>query len=100
MMGLFVWTNSLILLAGLGLFLFASGPVLMAATQDTGSNMPTFMNSMYMFINFGVSSLVVFIVGILGDGVGLQMTYKICTLFSIGSIPLAFLVTAANVNEE
>ncbi len=94
MMGLFVWTNSVILLAGLGLFLFASGPVLMAATQDTNSNMPTFMNSMYMFINFGVSSLVVFAVGFLGDGIGLQMTYKICTLFCIGSIPLAYLVTA------
>lgn len=94
MMGLFVWTNSLILLAILGLFLFASGPVLMAATQDTNSNMPTFMNSMYMFINFGVSSLVVFAVGFMGDGVGLQMTYKICTLFCIGSIPLAYLVTA------
>jgi MFS transporter, FSR family, fosmidomycin resistance protein len=94
MMGLFVWSNSLILLAILGLFLFASGPVLMAATQDTNSNMPTFMNSMYMFINFGVSSLVVFAVGFLGDGVGLHMTYKICTLFCIGSIPLAYLVTA------
>ncbi len=52
------------------------------------------MNSMYMFINFGVSSLVVFAVGFLGDGIGLQMTYKICTLFCIGSIPLAYLVTA------
>lgn len=94
MMGLFVWTNSVLLLAGLGLFLFASGPVLMAATQDTNSNMPTFMNSMYMFINFGVSALVVFAVGVLGDGIGLQMTYKVCTLFCIGSIPLAYLVTA------
>ncbi len=92
-MGLFVWSNNIILLAALGLFLFASGPVLLARTQDTGTNMPTFMNSMYMFINFGVSSLAVFCVGLLGDGVGLQMTYLVATLFCLGTIPLAWLVT-------
>jgi FSR family fosmidomycin resistance protein-like MFS transporter len=94
-MGLFVWTNSLVLLAVLGLFLFASGPILMAATQDTNSNMPTFMNSMYMFINFGVSSIVVFVVGTLGDSVGLQVTYQISAFFAVGCVPLAYLVTSA-----
>jgi FSR family fosmidomycin resistance protein-like MFS transporter len=90
---LFVISNNIILLAILGLFLFASGPVLLAKTQDTGTNMPTFMNSMYMFINFGVSSVAVFCVGVLGDGVGLQMTYSIATIFCIGTIPLAWIVT-------
>ncbi len=90
---LFVISNNIILLAILGLFLFASGPVLLAKTQDTGTNMPTFMNSMYMFINFGVSSVAVFCVGVLGDGVGLQMTYSIATVFCIGTIPLAWIVT-------
>jgi FSR family fosmidomycin resistance protein-like MFS transporter len=93
LMLLFVWSNSIILLAVLGLFLFASGPVLMAATQDLGSSMPTFMNSMYMFINFGVGSLVVFVVGLLGDRIGLASTYWICGLFCIGTVPLAWLVT-------
>ncbi len=93
---LFVMSNNIILLAVLGLFLFASGPVLLAKTQDTGTNMPTFMNSMYMFINFGVSSVAVFCVGLLGDGVGLQLTYVIATIFCLGTIPLAWLVTKAN----
>jgi len=92
-MGLFVWSNNIILLAAVGLFLFASGPVLLARTQDTGTNMPTFMNSMYMFINFGVSSLAVFCVGLLGDGVGLPLTYAAATLLCLGTIPLAWLVT-------
>ncbi len=93
---LFVMSNNIILLAVLGLFLFASGPVLLAKTQDTGTNMPTFMNSMYMFINFGVSSVAVFCVGLLGDGVGLQLTYVIATIFCLGTIPLAWLVTKDN----
>jgi FSR family fosmidomycin resistance protein-like MFS transporter len=99
LMILFVWSNHLILLAVLGLFLFASGPVLMAATQDLGASMPTFMNSMYMFINFGVSSLVVFVVGLLGDRIGLASTYWICGLFCIGTVPLAYLVTMKQQNQ-
>lgn len=98
-MAIFVWTNSIVLLAVLGLFLFASGPVLMAATQDRKSHMPTFMNSMYMFINFGVSSLVVLAVGLLGDGIGLPLTYKICALICLGTVPLAYLVTAEIATE-
>lgn len=99
MMLLFVWTNSPVLLAFLGLFLFASGPVLMATTQDRKSHMPTFMNSMYMFINFGVSSVVVFAVGLLGDGIGLTATYQVCALVCCGTIPLAYLVTAGGEKE-
>lgn len=99
-MALFVWSNSIVLLAVLGLFLFASGPVLMAATQDRRSHMPTFMNSMYMFINFGVSSLVVFAVGLLGDGLGLESTYWICALVCIGTVPLAYLVTAKGTDDQ
>ena len=93
---LFVMSNNIILLAVLGLFLFASGPVLLAKTQDTGTNMPTFMNSMYMFVNFGVSSVAVFCVGFLGDSVGLQMTYVIATVIGLGTVPLAWLVTMDN----
>ena len=82
----------MILLAVLGLFLFASGPVLMAATQDTNSNMPTFMNSMYMFINFGVGAVVVFVLGSVGDLIGLEQTYKYCVVFALGTIPAALLL--------
>jgi len=99
-MALFVWSNNIVALVALGLFLFASGPVLLATTQDTGTNMPTFMNSMYMFVNFGVSSLAVFCVGLLGDGVGLTLTYKICACLCLGTLPLAWLVTAVRDSEH
>ncbi|PLY00570.1 MAG: MFS transporter [Desulfuromonas sp.] len=95
-MALFILTQNIVLLAVLGLFLFASGPVLMASFQDTDSNMPTFMNSMYMFINFGVSSVIVFALGFVGDRIGLDLTYKVCVIFALGTIPAALLLTRFN----
>jgi len=92
-MALFILTQNIVLLSILGLFLFASGPVLMATFQDTDSNMPTFMNSMYMFINFGVSAVLVFVLGLVGDSIGLERTYQLCVLFALGTIPMAFLLT-------
>ena len=95
MMGFFIYTGSILALALLGLFLFAANPVLMAIVQDTDSNMPTFMNSMYMSINFGMSAIVVFAVGFLGDEVGLSTTYLIFNIVAIGMIPAALLLRKA-----
>lgn len=86
-MGLFIVTQNIIILSVLGLFLFASGPILMATFQDTQSSLPTFMNSMYMFINFGVSSLVVFVLGLVGDAIGLELTYQAVCHFRPGNDP-------------
>lgn len=91
-MGLFIYTGQIYMLAFLGLFLFASGPVIMATVQDTNSHMPTFMNSIYMSINFGVSSIIVLMVGMLGDNLGLENTYIICNVLAIGCIPSAYLL--------
>jgi len=92
-MMLFISFGSIFLLPLIGLFLFATGPVLMATVQSTSSHMPTFMNSMYMSINFGVSAAIVFFVGLLGDIYGLHITYIICNIIAIGCIPMAFLLT-------
>jgi FSR family fosmidomycin resistance protein-like MFS transporter len=50
---------------------------------------------MYMSINFGMSSMVVFIVGFLGDEVGLSATYLIFNIVAIGMIPAALLLKRA-----
>jgi FSR family fosmidomycin resistance protein-like MFS transporter len=89
-MAVFTYFQSIFLLSFIGLFLLSTGPVLMATVQDTNSNMPTFMNSMYMSINFGISSLVVFCVGIVGDMWGLDTTYLIFNILAIGCIPTAY----------
>ncbi|MEA1914334.1 MAG: MFS transporter [Campylobacterota bacterium] len=94
-MGIFIYNGHIVSLALLGLFLFATSPVLMATVQDTNSHMPTFMNSIYMSINFGISSLVLFGVGYLGDTQGLNTTYVIFNIIAIGCIPMAYLLGSA-----
>ena len=85
-MALFLYTQNIIILGFLGLFVFAPAPVLMALVQDTDSHMPTFMHSIYMGINFGLSSIVVLLIGILGDSLGLNETFIICNILGIGTL--------------
>jgi len=85
-MALFLYTQNIIILGILGLFVFAPAPVLMALVQDTNSPMPTFMHSIYMGINFGLSSVIVLMIGFLGDNIGLNQTYIVCNILGIGTL--------------
>ncbi len=80
------------LLIIMGFLLFASGPVILALVQETNTERPAFINSIYMSINFGIGSLMVLIVGILGDKIGLQLTYQICAVLAFASIPFIFIL--------
>jgi FSR family fosmidomycin resistance protein-like MFS transporter len=91
-MALFIWSNNITLLAFLGLFVFSTNPVLMALVQDSSSHMPTFMNSIYMSINFGMSSFMVFLIGYLGDSYGLQTTYIVSASIALIAIPMVFVL--------
>jgi len=86
LMALFLYTQNIVVLGFLGLFVFAPAPVLMALVQDTDSSMPTFMHSIYMGINFGLSSVIVLLIGFLGDSIGLNQTYIVCNVLGIGTL--------------
>ena len=90
-MALFIYYQNMFILAILGFFIFSATPVLIAFVQDTNSSMPTFMNSIYMAINFGVSSIIVFAIGYLGDSIGLNETFVICNIMAVGTIMIALL---------
>ncbi len=76
----------------LGFFMFAFGPVLLAIFQDLDSEYPAFVNSIYMTLNFMINSLTTLMIGIMGDKLGLEHTFRISIYFSLGVIPLAFLL--------
>ena len=80
------------LLIIMGFLIFASGPVILALVQETDTDRPAFINSIYMSINFGISSFMVLIVGILGDNIGLQLTFQICAALAFASIPFIFIL--------
>jgi len=76
----------------MGVVLFASGPVLLAIVQETNSKRPAFVNSIFMTISFGISSLMVLVIGILGDNFGLDLTFKICAGLALLSVPFIFML--------
>ena len=62
----------------------------MALVHDIDSEHPSFINGTFMMINFVSSSLIVLIIGFLGDKIGLEFTYKIASILSLGAIPFVF----------
>ncbi len=90
LMGLFLVVNGPLLfplLMAIGFFLMAPTPVLLASVNERKSDHPAFVNSIYMMINFTISSIAVMLVGILSDMIGFRLTYQIAVLISIGAIP-------------
>ncbi len=79
----------------LGFFAFASNPVLLAFIQDTNTESPAFLNSIYMTLSFFVSSIVTLGIGFMGDQLGLVLTYKICAIVGVGLIPVSLLMPAS-----
>jgi len=74
-----------------GLLIFASSPIQLALVQDTGSDRPAFLNSLFMTLNIVASGLAVLFVGSLGDRVGLELTIRISAALTGLSIPFVFL---------
>ncbi|MCF8406033.1 MAG: MFS transporter [Bacteroidales bacterium] len=83
---------SFVFLVLLGLFIFAPGPVLLALVQDKEKDKPMFVNSIYMTISFVTASISVVFAGLLGDWLGLELTYKISAFLAVGAIPFVLLL--------
>jgi len=91
LMGLFLMVDGPLLfplLLVIGFFLMAPTPVLLASVNEIKSDHPAFVNSVYMMINFIISSIAVMLIGILTDMIGFRLTYQIAVLLSIGAIPV------------
>jgi MFS transporter, FSR family, fosmidomycin resistance protein len=74
------------LLIPLGFFLFAPTAVMMALIQDLRTAKKAFVNSIYMFINFFISSLVIPMVGVVTDHFGFETSYLAFNLLAFGAI--------------
>jgi len=83
------------LLALLGIFMFANAPIMLSVIHELDTKMPTFINSIYMSVNFTISSIVVLSMGQFGDSLGLDVTYKIAAILAFAAIPCAMLLNSA-----
>ncbi len=76
----------------MGFFLFASGPVLLALVQDRSIERHSLINGIYLTISFTASSVTIMIVGMLGDRIGLEQTFRIASLIALTAIPFALMI--------
>ena len=76
------------LLILLGLIIFSEMPIFLAIVQDMEPEFHASANSIYMTINFVISSLVVFFIGWLGDVMDLQTVYIVCAGLALIGIPI------------
>ena len=83
------WLNMVILVL-IGLFLFGSGPVLLALVQDLSSERPSFTNGVFMTISFAFGAFATLLVGLLSDMISLETTFLVSPLFALLAIPFAF----------
>ncbi len=87
---LFVISNSMLsilFLVILGFFIFAFTPVLMALVNESDSDFPTFINGVFMTINFLTSAITISIIGFFADWFSLQTTYIGASIIGLGTIP-------------
>jgi len=90
LMFLFVISSGIVtipLLILLGIFIFAPGPVMLAAVHDKKTQNGAFINGVYMGMNFLINSLNVLAIGWLGDIIGLENTFKITIAWGLLVIP-------------
>jgi len=83
-----------------GFFLFASGPVLLALVHDIDSRRMSFINGIYMTINFVLGSLMVLAVGYAADRIGLDLTYRISAFIALGSVPFVLFMRPAGNHQD
>ncbi len=100
LMLLFVFSGfvgQMILLLPLGIVLYATSPVLLALILEQKSNQPAMMNAGFTTINFATNAIAVLFTGILGDRIGLDMTFQIAGFLGIGAIPAVFILRKFSV---
>ncbi len=90
LMGLFLLFEGMFtipLLILMGFSLVATTPVILAMLQELDSDRPAFINSIFMSISFLLGAFDTMIVGLLGDTIGLENTYRVSALLAVGAVP-------------
>lgn len=79
-----------------GVLIFASSPILLAVVQDTGTSRPAFVNGLYMTLSTIIAGAAAYLVGSMGDSVGLLTTYRVSIGLSVLAIPFVLLLAGCS----
>jgi FSR family fosmidomycin resistance protein-like MFS transporter len=80
------------LLIFLGFSLISMTPVIMALVQEQFPENRALANGLYMCLSFVIRSVVIILVGLLGDSLGLRRAFFIGALIMLSGIPLIILL--------
>ena len=90
--------TSLILIALLGLTVYATTPLFMATVNECESDHPALLNGIFMTINFSTSVLTLPLLGFASDLLSMQTTFTIAAAISFLTIP--FIIKLGKLKEE
>ncbi|MEA3443706.1 MAG: MFS transporter [Bacteroidota bacterium] len=93
LMGLFLFAEGgwqFAVLIALGFFLLSTGPVILSMVTSIKTSHPAFVNGVFMTISFIVGALAILLTGIVSDFIGLENSFRLAALLSIGSLPFVF----------
>jgi len=90
----------MILLFITGIFIFAPQPVMLARVNEIRTDHPSFINGIYMALNFITTAAAIMLIGFLGDRIGLVRTYEIAAYMAFGAIPLALMIQNKKITPE
>lgn len=83
-----------------GFTALSTGPVFLALVQDNMANNRAIGNGIYLSISFLLRSVVLFLMGVLGDLMGLREAYYVSVALSVLAIPfIRFLPNGIHPNE-
>lgn len=74
----------------LGALLFSSAPIILALVQGLHTKRAAFINSIYFTVGFFINVTAILLVGLAGDTIGLDITFKICASLPLASLPFLF----------
>jgi len=83
------WVQFPLLLA-MGFFAISITPVVMALVQESAPENRALINGIYMALNFGIRSLIIIVVGMLGDWLGMRTTFLVSAGLALLAIPCAY----------
>ncbi len=83
---------TIVCLVGLGLSIFANGPILLAIINSADKDNPAFINAIFMAINLGVNAIMAFAAGKLFDLYGFHSTFYIAGAVNLLCLPFIILI--------
>lgn len=95
LLGLFLLSEGALMfvaLVALGFATLAATPVLMAVMLESAGEDRATASGTFIMMSFAIRSLVIPLVGVLGDALGLRTAFAVCAMVAVFGVPFVYLI--------